>query len=70
MKQNENLVAKIQIKTYSNKEIAGLYEVSGRTLRRWLTPFKKDIGRRRGHYYNPKQIRVIFEKLGIPEVIN
>jgi len=28
---------KIQIKTYSGKELAGLYNISPKTLRKWLT---------------------------------
>lgn len=69
MKQNTNSGSAIQIKAYSTKEIAGLYNVSGRTLTRWLTPFTDEIGQRRGHYFTPKQTKIIFEKLGIPEMI-
>jgi hypothetical protein len=36
MKQNKNSLTGIQIKAYSTKEIAELYNVSGRTLTRWL----------------------------------
>jgi transposase len=60
--------AKLRIKAYSMKEVANMYEVSGRTMRRWLTPFRTEIGQRRGRYFNPKQIRIIFDKLGIPEL--
>jgi hypothetical protein len=68
MKQNEITAPKIQLKAYSMKEVAGLYEISERTLKRWLFPFKNEIGQRIGYFYTPKQVKIIFEKLGIPEV--
>lgn len=69
MKPNEIKTVGIPIKAYSMKEIAELYDVSRGTMRSWLIPFKNEIGLRRGHYFNPKQMKVIFEKLGIPEII-
>ena len=66
MIHHESVVQKIQIKTYSVKEVAVLYGISRKTLRKWLIPFAKEIGKRKGHLYNPKQMVVIFDKLGIP----
>ncbi|MBI3521453.1 MAG: hypothetical protein HY062_19095 [Bacteroidetes bacterium] len=57
---------KIEIKSYSKKELANLYAIGVRTLTTWLEPFHKEIGKRHGRYYNPKQIRYIFDKLGLP----
>ena len=70
MKHDKSTTPKIQIKTYSTKEVAGLYGISGKTLKKWLMPFEGEIGKRIGYYYNPKQIGIIFEKLGSPEQIN
>lgn len=67
MKQNESNTPKIQLKAYSFKEVAVLYEVSQRTLHTWLSPFKNEIGQKVGWYYTPKQMKVIFEKLGLPD---
>ena len=67
MKQDKQTTRKTQVKTYSVKEMAGLYEISKKTLNKWLTPFETEIGERRGHFYNPKQVGVIFEKLGHPD---
>jgi transposase len=70
MEKIKTITLKIQIKTYSVKEVAGLYGISGKTLKKWLTPFEKEIGERRGYFYNPKQVGIIFEKLGLPGVIH
>lgn len=69
MRPNESGNSKIRLKAYSMKEVAGLYDVSGKTLKTWLLPFKNEIGRRSGRFYTPKQMKVIFEKLGIPEEV-
>lgn len=66
MKQNQFKAPKIQLKAYSLSEVAVLYEVSGKTLNTWLKPFKKEIGQKLGRYYTPKQMRLIFERLGMP----
>jgi hypothetical protein len=69
MKKNESLIATIQLKAYSKKEIAQLYEISTKSLQTWLIPFEKELGPRVGRFYNPKQMKIIFEKLGIPETV-
>ncbi|CAN5158050.1 hypothetical protein BH09BAC5_BH09BAC5_16480 [soil metagenome] len=59
---------RIRLKAYSTKELADLYEVSEKIFRGWLIPFENDIGKKVGRFYNPKQAKVIFEKVGIPEI--
>ena len=68
MQQNEQVIQKVPVKTYSVKEVAGLYNISSKTLKKWLTPFENEIGERRGYFYYPKQVKVIFDKLGLPEI--
>lgn len=67
---SEILIQKIPFKAYSNKEIAVMFNVSERTWRRWVAPFRNDIGYRKGHFYTPVQVKVIFEKLGVPDAID
>lgn len=55
-----------QIKPYSLKELSGLYGVSKNTFKKWLIPFKEDLGERKGYYYNNHQVTLMFEKLGVP----
>ncbi len=57
----------VKLKAYSTKEFAELYGVSEKKFRSWLTPFKNDIGQKVGWHYTPKQARIIFERVGIPE---
>lgn len=55
------------IRAYTLKEIAGLYCVSKITFKKWLKPFEKEIGVRIGHFYSVKQIKIILDKLGMPD---
>ena len=56
------------IKTYTQKELAALYDVTPKTFRRWLKRAKVDIGIRLGNFYLPRQVRLIVEKIGFPFV--
>ena len=58
---------KIEIKPYSKQELADMYNIGVRSLTTWLQPFERGIGKRYGRYYNLKQVRYIFEKLGLPD---
>lgn len=69
MKQNEILAKKIHLKPYSKHELMELYNVSWKIIKVWLEPYEEEIGPRVGHFYTPKQTKIILEKLGIPEVI-
>lgn len=59
----------IHVKPYSTKELTNLYGVSDKTFRKWIEPFKEQIGEKRGAYYSVRQVRIIFEKLDIPHMM-
>lgn len=59
----------IQLKPYTLCEISKLYGVDWRTLKMWIQPFLKEIGDKRGRYYTIPQVRIIFEKLELPSLI-
>lgn len=54
------------IRPYSKKELSHLYNVSPKTLTRWLKPHLSQVGNREGRYYNMKQVHIIFELFGSP----
>lgn len=57
----------VRVQAYSLKELSAMYSVSSKTFKTWLRPFRQEIGTRLGRFYYPKQTKVIFERLGIPE---
>lgn len=58
----------IQLKAYSTSELARLYGVSCRTLKKWILLHEIDVGRRVGRFYTISQVKTIFEKLGWPSL--
>ena len=56
----------IKVKPYNQKELAAIYEVSARTVKTWMKPFEHEIGPKMGKTYTPKQVEIIFDKLGVP----
>ena len=63
-----NLVLRAEIKPYTKKDLSNLYEVSVRCLSTMLEPFEEEIGKKSGWYYNVNQVKIIFHKLGYPNV--
>lgn len=59
----------IKLKPYSLAELARQYEVCVRTMQKWMLPFEKDIGVKQGRYFTISQVKIIFEKLGLPASI-
>lgn len=58
-----------EVKPYSMKQLCEIYQISDKTMRKWLQPFAEQIGKRQGHIYNVAQVAIIFTNLGIPGVL-
>lgn len=56
----------IKLKPYSMTELARIYGVDPRTLKKWLVPFEKEIGIKQGRFYQIPQVKLIFDKLSLP----
>lgn len=63
-------MAALQIRPYTTKELAGLYDVDWRTFQTWLTPFLEQLGEKRGKFWSIPQVKIIFEKLDYPSLIH
>lgn len=69
LKNNNSIQYRVEVRSYSCKELCRLYETSDKTLNKWLQPLKKKLGKRNGNYYTPLQVEIIFLHLGIPYII-
>lgn len=56
----------IVIKPSSVPELATLYGVSVKVMRRWLLLTEPYTGKRRGRYYTAIQVACILGRLGVP----
>ena len=56
----------VRLKAYSQQELCDMYDISRKTFYKWIAPFSELIGKRPGKYFTVLQVRIIFEKLGMP----
>lgn len=56
----------LEIRPYNTKELANLYQVQPRVFRKWLQPHLHALGERTSRYFTALQVKIIFEKLGLP----
>ena len=61
---------KFELKAYSKKEFAEIYQVSVKTFNSWLKPFEHKVGAKRGRYYTLNQVKIILETIGLPAVMH
>lgn len=54
------------IKAYMKKELAQLYELSPRAFYTLMKPHEEFVGDPSGRYYSPKQVTILFDRLGLP----
>jgi hypothetical protein len=58
----------VEIKPCSLTELSHIYGVTVRTIKKWITMHEKEVGIKAGRYYTARQVKIIFEKLGLPGV--
>jgi hypothetical protein len=56
----------VEIKPYTLTELSVLYGISVRTMKKWIAPHDTAVGEKVGRLYNALQVKIIFEKLGLP----
>lgn len=66
--ESRNTRNDIVIQRYTHKDLARLYEVSWKTLQKWLKADEHLIGQKVGHFYSAKQVERIFELRGYPKI--
>ncbi|SMD37643.1 hypothetical protein SAMN04488029_3387 [Reichenbachiella faecimaris] len=54
----------------SLSELANAYDISNKIMKKWLAPYQKEIGKRVGILYTPKQVMKIYECLGYPPYLD
>lgn len=57
-----------QIKPCTLTELASIYGIGVKTMKKWITPHQEAIGQKHGRIYTALQVKIIFEKLGLPSL--
>ena len=60
----------VTLKPYSLTELAKLYDVCIKTMKKWMKPFLAEIGEKNGRFYTISQVKIIFLKIGVPGQIS
>jgi hypothetical protein len=60
---------KLEIRPYTMKELAVIYQITPRSFATWIKKFEGQVGKKQGRYFSVHQVKVIIEKLGIPGTI-
>jgi len=60
----------MELKPYTISELSRIYGVDHRTFTKWISPFADEIGKRIGWYYSIPQVKLIFQKLLLPSIID
>ncbi len=66
MPKPEIINGRVKLLPYSLGDLSKLYNVCKKTFRKWISPFREDIGQRMGRFYTVAQIKTIIEKIGPP----
>jgi hypothetical protein len=69
-KQNHDELTIIQVKAYSQTDLLKMYKVSAKIFKTWLDPLEKELGPRVGRFYTPRQVKIIFQRVGMPEIFH
>lgn len=68
-KKNDHEKKLIELRPYNVKELAVIYGVDRRTMTSWLKAHESAIGPKLGRYYSVLQVKIIFQRLGIPSQV-
>ncbi|HEX9503016.1 MAG TPA: hypothetical protein VF974_01680 [Patescibacteria group bacterium] len=66
----KNKPTTFDVRPYNIKELCAIYGVTYRTMIGWLEAHREAIGEKVGRYYTALQVKIIFEKLGLPSQID
>lgn len=57
------------VKPYRLIDLAAIFDVNHKTMRRWMEKHPDELGQRDGKYYSIQQVRFCIEQFGLPQKI-
>ena len=54
------------IKPYRLSDLAAIFDVNTKTMRKWMSKYPDDLGRWEGKYFSIRQVRFCIDKFGLP----
>ncbi len=69
VKKYFDLAGNLIIKPYRLMDLTIIFDVSEKTLRRWIREYQEEIGERNGFYYSAAQVTIMLNKFGRPQLL-
>ena len=60
--ENGNLI----VKPYRMIDLAAIFDVNYRTMKRWMSNFPNELGKKDGKYYSVHQVQFMIGQFGLP----
>ncbi|HEX7904900.1 MAG TPA: hypothetical protein VF487_13570 [Chitinophagaceae bacterium] len=58
------------IKPYRMTDLAAIFDVNYRTMKRWMSNFPNDLHKKEGKYYSIQQVEFMIGQFGLPRKVN
>ena len=65
-KQYFDTDGKLFVKPYRLSDLAEIFDVNRKTMRKWLDKYPDELGKREGKYFSVRQVQFCLEKFGLP----
>jgi hypothetical protein len=66
-KQYYNTEGNLIVKPYRLSDLAEIFDVNRKTMRRWIDKYPEELGKSEGKYYfSVRQVEFCLEKFGLP----
>lgn len=63
---NGNLI----VKPYRIIDLAAIFDVNRKTMRRWMDNFPEELGKRDGKYFSISQVEFMIAQFGLPRKLD
>lgn len=68
-KQYFDSAGNLIIKPYRLIDLAAIFDINYKTMKRWMEKYPNELGKRDGKYYSIEQVTFCIEKFGLPQKI-
>lgn len=58
------------IKPYRIIDLAAIFDVNRKTMKRWMSNFPNELGKREGKYFSINQVQFMIAQFGLPRRLN
>jgi len=65
-KQYYDTEGNLIVKPYRLSDLASIFDVNRKTMRKWMDKYPNDLSRHEGKYFSVRQVEFCLDKFGLP----